>query len=51
VWHCFVVAELPWWRRLLPFSRPDTAAAISQLDKTLGAILMGTADIHIVEEP
>jgi hypothetical protein len=51
VWHCFVVAELPWWRRLLPFSRPDTAAAIAQLDKTLGAILTGTVDINIVEEP
>jgi len=51
VWHCFVVAEVPWWRRLLPFSRPDTAAAVSQLDKDLGAILTGAAEIIIVEEP
>jgi hypothetical protein len=51
VWHCFVVAEVPWWRRLLPFSRPDTAAAVSQLDETLEVILTGTPEINIVDEP
>jgi|SRR5882757_4724738 len=51
VWHCFVVAEVPWWRRLFSFSRPDTAAAVAKLDQDLAAILTGASEINIVEEP
>jgi len=49
VWHCFAVAEVPFWKRL--FRRPDTTAALSRLDKNLGAILTGSTDIQLVQEP
>lgn len=52
VWHCFAVAEVPFWKRLLhPFGRPDTVAALSRLQGNLASILTQSPDIKMVEEP
>ena len=49
VWHCFPVAEVPFWRRLL--SRPDTSAPVAKLSADLHAILNGETNIMLVAAP
>lgn len=49
VWHCFAVAEVPFWKRL--FGRPNSTAALSRLEKDLGGILSESAAIKFVDEP
>ncbi len=48
-WHCFPVAEVPFWRRL--FRRVDAAPALAKLHAELGAILAAEPAIRLVEEP
>jgi len=49
VWHCFVGAEVPFWKGIL--RRPDMVAAVATLYRDLGAILAETSGIQMVEEP
>jgi hypothetical protein len=49
IWHCFPVAEVPFWKRL--FARPDTGPALKQLDADLHFILSTHPEIALVEEP
>jgi hypothetical protein len=55
VWHCFAVAEIPFWTWLFWMQllrRSDTAsAALEKLDKDLGAILSASSDIQLIAEP
>jgi hypothetical protein len=52
VWHCFAVAEVPFWQRLFHlFRRPKTSAAVLRLDTDLGEILSECSDIEMVDEP
>jgi len=51
VWHCFVAAEIPFWKRAFhPFRRPNTGAAVSRLQSDLRSILTESPDIKIVSE-
>lgn len=47
IWHCFVVAEVPFWKRL--FQKPNTSAAVAELDADLQAIL--ESEPRILLEP
>jgi hypothetical protein len=49
VWHCFPVAEVPFFKRL--FKKPETAGALTQLDADLLSILAEHPQIALVEEP
>jgi hypothetical protein len=49
VWHCFAVAEVPFWKRL--FRRQDTAVALQKLEEDVGAILLENSDIQLMDEP
>jgi hypothetical protein len=49
VWHCFTVAEVPFWKRI--FKNPETAAALAKLDADLRSVLDAQPDINLVEEP
>jgi hypothetical protein len=49
VWHCFAVAEVPFWKRL--FRRQDTAVALQKLEEDVGAILSENSDIQLMDEP
>lgn len=51
IWHCFAAAEVPFWKRVFRFSRPDTTTSLSKLHRDLGAILQETSEVNIVEEP
>lgn len=48
-WHCFPVAEIPFFKRL--FGRPDTSVALSKLDADLRTILSAEPAIALVAEP
>ena len=48
MWHCFAVAEVPFWKRL--FRRRDTAAALQKLEEDIGAILSENSDIQLMDE-
>ena len=49
VWHCFVVAEVPFIKRI--FGNVNTQSGISKLTSELESILMGEPEIRLVEEP
>lgn len=48
VWHCFAVAEVPFWKGF--FKKPDTRLALTQLDSDLHAILLAYTEIALVGE-
>jgi hypothetical protein len=48
-WHCFAVAQVPFWKRL--FGRIDPSTAISKLDAQLRASLSAEPGIELVAEP
>lgn len=49
VWHCFVTAEVFFWKRL--FQKIDTAPALAKLHADLAQILASEPEITLVEEP
>jgi len=49
VWHCFVTAEVHFWKRL--FRRIETEPAVAKLYADLGAILRADPKVAIVQEP
>jgi hypothetical protein len=49
IWHCFSVAEVPFFNRI--FSKPDTTSALSKLHADLGAILSAEPAIILMAEP
>ncbi|QNP40186.1 hypothetical protein [Lysobacter solisilvae (ex Woo and Kim 2020)] len=49
IWHCFPMAEVPFWKRIL--KRPDTSTQVSRLDADLRAILNGEPTITLVAQP
>ena len=49
VWHCFPVAEAPFFARI--FKRIDTAPELARLNSTLLAILDSEGRIALVSEP
>ena len=48
-WHCFTVAEIPFWKRL--FGRIDPSRAISKLEAQIKANLVAEPGIKLVAEP
>lgn len=48
-WHCFVYAEVPFWKRLFP--KPQTAEAVAKLSIELQSILDAEPRIRRVAEP
>jgi hypothetical protein len=48
VWHCFPVAEVPFFKCI--FGKPDTTVVLSKLDADLGAILSAEPEIILVAE-
>lgn len=49
MWHCFVTAEIPFWKRL--FQKIDTAPSVAKLYSDLGRILGDEKEIVLVVEP
>ena len=49
VWHCFVVCEIPFWKRL--FNRIDREPFRKTLTDQLASIFSSEARITLVEEP
>ena len=49
VWHCFVAAEVFFWKRL--FRRIDTGPAVETLHRELGEILRAEPEIVLIPEP
>lgn len=49
IWHCFPMAEVPFWKRLL--KKPDTADSVARLDADLHSILSGEPGITLVALP
>jgi len=49
VWHCFVTAEVYFWKRL--FRKVETQPAVSKLYADLGEILRAEPEITLVQEP
>lgn len=49
VWQCFVVTEVPFWKRI--FGRPETKTSENELDKKLLALLSSEPRIRMVECP
>lgn len=49
VWHCFSVAEVPFWKRI--FGKVDSQPAVEKLHATLGEILANHEEITLVPEP
>lgn len=49
VWHCFPVAEIPFFKRI--FNKAGAAPAFAKLDADLHAILAAQPGITLVEEP
>jgi hypothetical protein len=49
VWHCFVTAEVFFWKRL--FRKIDTEPAVAKLYADLGQILSAEPEITLVQEP
>lgn len=49
VWHCFVTAEVPFWKRV--FHREETTSAIAKLHADLGRILRAEPQLELVDEP
>jgi hypothetical protein len=49
VWHCFVTAEVFFWKRL--FRKIDTTHAVAKLQADIGRILAAEPTITLVEEP
>ena len=48
VWHCFITAEVFFWRRL--FRKIDTKPAVDKLHADLGRILAAEPEITFVDE-
>jgi hypothetical protein len=49
VWHCFVVSEIPFWKRL--FRRIDPEPLRKTLTEQVSSILSSESQINFVEEP
>ena len=49
IWHCFVVCEVPFWKRL--FKRIDSQPHRKKLAEQVSAILASESRIQMVEEP
>lgn len=49
VWHCFLVAEVPFFTRI--FKKVDTAPSLARLDNSLREILSAESEITFVDEP
>jgi hypothetical protein len=47
MWHCFVIAEVFFWKRL--FRKIDTTPAVAKLHTDLGSILQAEPTIFLVE--
>jgi len=48
-WHCFTVAEVPFWKKI--FKKVDPSKALAQLDAELKEILETESQITITEHP
>ena len=48
-WHCFGVAEVPFWKKL--FKKIDTSEALTQLNAELNEMLEQEREITITERP
>ena len=48
MWHCFVTAEVFFWKRF--FRKIDTAPAVAKLHADLGSILMAEPTITLIED-
>ena len=48
-WHCFVVAEVPFFKKI--FGKVDTSADAAKLEQELTDLLKSTSHIEITEEP
>ncbi len=49
IWHCFVVSEIPFFKKV--FGKPDTTEGVSKLSEELKAILSSEPEIEFVPEP
>ena len=49
IWHCFVVAEVPFFKRI--FGKADTADGIKKLTRELEKILTSEPAVTLVGEP
>ena len=49
IWQCFVVAEVPLWKRI--FGKPETETSIRELNDKLRKLLCSEPRIQIVECP
>lgn len=49
IWECFVVAEVPFWKRI--FGKPETESDQRALDGKLRSLLIGESQIQMVECP
>ncbi len=49
IWRCFVVAEVPFWKRIL--GKPDTESSERNLSEQLQGLLTSEAQIRMVECP
>lgn len=48
-WHCFVVAEVPFLKKI--FGKVDTSEAVKKLTKELETILASEPRITLIEQP
>lgn len=49
VWQCFVVAEVPFWKRI--FGKPKTESSQRELNEKLRSLLSAESQIQMVECP
>ncbi len=49
IWQCFVVAEVPFWKRI--FGKPETESATRELNEKLLSLLSDEPQIQMVECP
>ena len=49
VWHCFVVVEVPFFKKIL--GKIDTADDVNKLEEELTALLTSTSHIEMTGEP
>ena len=49
IWECFVVAEVPFWKRI--FGKPETESDKRALDGKLRSLLFAESQIQMVECP
>lgn len=49
IWQCFVVAEVPFWKRV--FGKPETESSTQELNKKLQSLLSNEPRIQMMECP